>query len=112
MSTSDQDKAGSFSPFLVEEVVGDRRGGLDSVAAGLPDVAALAQMANEFFRALPGQAGQFGEAPSAVTVPGLAPQFGATPYSVPATPSADKLPSEADLQRFSGSGASGYQPEV
>jgi cysteine desulfurase/selenocysteine lyase len=112
MSTSDQDKAGSFSPFLVEEVVGNRRGGMDSVPAGLPDVAALAQMANEFFRALPGQAGQFGEAPSAVTVPGLAPQFGATPYSVPATPSADKFPSDADLQRLSGGGASAYQPEV
>jgi cysteine desulfurase / selenocysteine lyase len=108
MSTSDQDKAGIFSPLMTE----DAGGVLPPASAGLPDVTALAQMANEFFRALPGQAGQFGGAQSAVTVPSLAPQFGATPSSILAVPSADKLPSEADLQRLSGGGASSYQPEV
>ncbi|WP_158822747.1 family 2A encapsulin nanocompartment cargo protein cysteine desulfurase [Granulicella sp. S156] len=108
MSTSDQDKAGIFSPLMTE----DAGGALPPASAGLPDVTALAQMANEFFRALPGQAGQFGGAQSAVTVPSMAPQFGATPSSILAVPSADKLPSEADLQRLSGGGASSYQPEV
>jgi len=112
MSTSDQDKAGSFSPFLTEDSVGEVHGVPPSAPTGLPDVAALAQMANEFFRALPGQAGQFGGAQSAVIVPSLAPQFGATPSSIFAAPSADRLPSEADLQRLSGGGASSYQPEV
>jgi cysteine desulfurase/selenocysteine lyase len=112
MSTSDQDKAGRFSPLLTEDSVGEAPGVAPSAPTGLPDVAALAQMANEFFRALPGQAGQFGGAQSAVIVPSLAPQFGATPSSVFAAPSADRLPSEADLQRLSGGGASSYQPEV
>jgi cysteine desulfurase / selenocysteine lyase len=112
MSTSDQDKAGSFSPLLTENSVVNPRGVAPSPPAGLPDIAALAQMANEFFRALPGQAGQFGGAQSAVTMPSLAPQFGATPSSLLAVPSADKLPSEADLQRLSGGGASSYQPEA
>src|SRR5579859_6851821 len=103
MSTSDQDKAGSFTPVMIEDAAGDLRG---SAPAGLPDVAALAQMANEFFRSTPGQAGpfggnQFGGAQSAVTLPSMAPQFGATPSSF-APPSTERLPSEADLQKFSG----------
>ena len=110
MSTSDQDKAGSFSPLMIEDAVGAGHGTLPFAPAGIPDAAALTQMANEFFRALPGQAGQFGGAQSAVTLPSMAPQFGATPSSF-AAPSADRLPSEADLQRLSG-GSPSYQPEV
>jgi cysteine desulfurase/selenocysteine lyase len=112
MSTSDQDKAGSFSPLMIEDAVGDVPDVRSSAPAGLPDVAALAQIANEFFRAVPGQAGQFGGAQSAVTVPSMAPQFGATPSSMFAAPSADRLPSEADVQRLSGGGASSYHPEL
>ncbi|WP_317890474.1 family 2A encapsulin nanocompartment cargo protein cysteine desulfurase [Granulicella aggregans] len=107
MSTSDQDKAGSFSPVMIEDVAGGE------LPAGLPDVAALAQMANEFFRSAPGQAGpfggnQFGGAQSAVTLPSMAPQFGATPSSF-APPSAERLPSEADVQRLSGSAPSAFE---
>jgi cysteine desulfurase/selenocysteine lyase len=112
MSTSDQDKAGSFSPLLTEDSVGGVRGVVPSAPAGLPDVAALAQIANEFFRALPGQAGQFGGAQSAVTVPSLAPQFGGAPSSMLAAPSAERLLSEAELQRLPGGVASSFQPEV
>ncbi|NYF79912.1 family 2A encapsulin nanocompartment cargo protein cysteine desulfurase [Granulicella arctica] len=112
MSTSNLGNASSFSPRLTENVVEDARGAATSSAAGLPDVTALAQMANEFFRALPGQVGQFGGAQSAVTMPSLAPQFGATASSLSTFPSMDKLPSEAGLQRFSGAGAHSYQPEV
>jgi cysteine desulfurase/selenocysteine lyase len=57
MSTSDQDKAGSFSPFLAEDSVGDVRDVVPSTPAGLPDVAALAQMANEFFVRCPDRRG-------------------------------------------------------
>ena len=112
MSTSDLDKTGIVSPLMTESSAGDAGGVMPPASPGLPDVAALAQMANEFFRALPGQVGQFGGAQSAVTVPSMAPQFGTTPSSILAVPSADKLPSEADLQRLSGGGASSYQPEV
>lgn len=86
MSTSDP----RFTENLMEGVSG----------AGLPDVAALTQLANEFFRALPGQAGQFTGAQTAVTVPSLAPQYGGV---APSAPSMDKLSSEADVQRLSGS---------
>jgi len=118
MSTSDLDKAGSSSPLLTDNSIGDARSLLPSAPAGLPEVAALAQMANEFFRALPGapefpgQATQFGGAQSAATVPSMAPQFGAPPSSMVAAPSADRLPSEADLQRLSGGGTASHQPEV
>ncbi|MEO6815114.1 MAG: family 2A encapsulin nanocompartment cargo protein cysteine desulfurase [Edaphobacter sp.] len=73
----------------------------------LPDVASLTQMANEFFRALPGQ----------TTAPALVqpspdvqpmrpdfetrlPQFGAPAPSATSLPSMDKIPSEAEAQRF------------
>jgi len=113
MSTSDQDKAVSFSPVIIEDAVGALRG---SAPPGLPDVAALAQMANEFFRSAPGQAGpfggnQFGGVQSAVTLPSMAPQFGATPSSF-APPSAERLPSKADVQRLSGSGPSAFEPSL
>ncbi|MDR3734664.1 MAG: family 2A encapsulin nanocompartment cargo protein cysteine desulfurase [Acidobacteriaceae bacterium] len=82
-----------------------------AVGAALPDVAVLTQMANSFFRALPGQdvAGQ-----SVPASPGLPssfatalplsdshlPQFGAPAPSVPSLPSIDKLSSEADFARL------------
>jgi cysteine desulfurase/selenocysteine lyase len=99
MSTNDRDKAENLAPLLAEGATGDPRG-----AGGLPDVAALTQMANEFFRVFPGQASQFNGAQSAVTVPSLAPQFGATPSSLAAVPETEKLPSEADMQRLAGGG--------
>ena len=113
MSTSDQDKAGSFSPVMMESAVG---GLLPAAPSGLPDVAALTQMANEFFRSAPGQAGpfggnQFGGAQSAVTLPSMAPQFGATLSSF-APPSAERLPSEANVQRLSGSAPSAFEPSL
>jgi cysteine desulfurase/selenocysteine lyase len=113
MSTSDQDKAGSFSPVMMEDAVG----GLPPVVpAGLPDLAALAQMANEFFRSSPGQAApfgsnQFGGAQSAVTLPSMAPQFGTTPSSF-APPSSERLPGEADVQRLPGSAPAAFEPSL
>ena len=104
MSTSDRGRVESLAPFS-EDIAVDPRG-----AAGLPDVAALTQMANEFFRALPGQASQFGGAQSAVTVPSFAPQFGATPSSVAAIPEAEKFPSEADALRLAGDGGASSMP--
>jgi cysteine desulfurase / selenocysteine lyase len=85
----------------------------DPVGAA-PDVAAIAQLANDFFRALPGQS-----ASQAVVQPGLAavapepaaygpafetrlPQFGAPLPSIPAIPSAARMPSEAEAQRLAG----------
>jgi len=83
-----------------------------AVGAVVPDVATLTRMANEFFRALPNQAvnaGDFSTAGMAVpaTIPGTEmrqPQFGAAVPSVPALPSLDKIPSEADVARLVGSG--------
>jgi cysteine desulfurase/selenocysteine lyase len=116
MSTSNPENAGGLSPLVIQDAIGDVRS-----AAGLPDVAALAQMANEFFRSAPGQASPFGGnqpggnqcggAPSAVTLPSMAPQFGATPSSF-APPSAERLPSEADVQRLSGSAPSAFEPSL
>jgi len=93
---------------MIADVAEDARGALPSAPAGAPDVAALAQMANEFFRALPGQTGQFSGAQSAVTLPSMAPQFGATPASMTAAPYTDRLPSEANVQQMPSS----FQPEL
>jgi cysteine desulfurase/selenocysteine lyase len=106
MSTSDRDNIGNAGES-------HRLNRIDAMdvpsAGGLPDVAAIARLANEFFRALPGEsasplAGQSGlEMPPAV--PGVEtrlPQFGAPLPSIPAQPSADRLPSEADAQRLAG----------
>jgi cysteine desulfurase / selenocysteine lyase len=107
MSTSDQGKTEAVAPRRPDSVADAPQG-----APGLPDVTVLAQMANEFFRALPGQAWQFGGA-SAATMPSLAPQFGATPSSVMAVPEAGKLPNEADAQRMAGrESLSSMRPEV
>ena len=79
-------------------------------AAGLPDQTMLTQWANAFFRAMPGQspAVPWSSEPvaSAASLPGpglaagLA-QFGAPVPGLPAPPSVDKVPSEAELQRLS-----------
>jgi cysteine desulfurase/selenocysteine lyase len=107
----------SSSHLMNEDAVGDLRGVLPSAPAGVPDVAALAQMATDFFRSAPGQAGpfggnQFGGAQSAVTVPSMAPQFGATPSSMFSAPAAEKLLSEAGMQRLSGGDPSPFEPSL
>ena len=108
MNTSDQGKAEAVAPLRPDGI-----SDAPQSALGLPDVTVLAQMANEFFRALPGQASQFGGAPSAATMPSLAPQFGAMPSSVMAIPDAEKLPNEADAQRTAGrEGSSSMWPEM
>lgn len=101
MSTSEQNRI----THLVSAEEG--RTEAESVTArGLPDVASLTQLANEFFRALPGQAPL-----PAATQPSpdmrqirpdfetRLPQFGAPPPSMPSLPSIDKLPGEAETQR-------------
>ncbi len=110
MNTSEQNKAANAS--LRSSEIQD--------SGAMPDVAMLTQMANEFFRALPGQASSPVAAqpvPAAFvpavrsSVPSLAsapnfdtrlPQFGAAAPGIPALPSIDKLPSEADAQRLAG----------
>jgi cysteine desulfurase/selenocysteine lyase len=86
--------------------------GIELPSAGSPfDVAAISQLANEFFRALPGQPSTLplrsDTSASALdpTAPGLEtrlPQFGAPAPSIPASPSTNRVPSEAELQRLSG----------
>jgi cysteine desulfurase/selenocysteine lyase len=101
-----------------------------AVGAVFPDVATLTQMANEFFRALPNQAGtgvtgeslpgatSLSASPSVPNSPGLPssysaaipgtemrqPQFGVPVPSIPSLPSIDKIPSEADIARLAGAG--------
>jgi cysteine desulfurase/selenocysteine lyase len=101
-----------------------------AVAAVFPDVAALTQMANEFFRAQPNQAGTavtgspvpggpglpaspgVPGSPSfptsyAAAIPGTdmrQAQFGVAAPSIASLPSIDKVPSEADIARLAGAG--------
>ena len=101
-----------------------------AVGVVFPDVATLTQMANEFFRALPNQAGQRFTGASApaspepsvspggpgspgfpasysAAIPGTEmrqPQFGVPAPSMPSLPSVDKIPSEADIARLAGAG--------
>jgi len=101
-----------------------------AAGAAFPDVATLTRMANEFFRALPNQAGQGPTGPSLSEAHGLSaspsvpgspsfpaaysaaipgtemrqPQFGVPAPSVPSLPSIDKVPSEADIARLAGGG--------
>jgi cysteine desulfurase/selenocysteine lyase len=85
-------------------------------AGALPDVAAIAQLANEYFRAVPGQSSPTAvqpafEAPAAVPAfETRLPQFGPPSPSIPALPAADKLPSEADAQRLMGSSSEPREP--
>ncbi|MBB5062791.1 family 2A encapsulin nanocompartment cargo protein cysteine desulfurase [Granulicella mallensis] len=103
MSTSERDQIGNAgdSP-RANEMNGPSMG-------ALPDISAIAQLANEFFRALPGQASSPLAAASAPEMPVVAPslgtgmpQFGAPLPSLPAMPAVDKLPSEADASRLAG----------
>ncbi len=76
-------------------------------AGALPDIAAMTQLANEFFRALPGPslpAAVPGSAiPMTAPVPGSQhPQFGAALPSMPAVPSINRLPGETAVHRLSG----------
>jgi cysteine desulfurase / selenocysteine lyase len=91
-----------------------------AASAALPDVAALTQMANAFFRALPGQeftgAGSSlqssnplmtGAIPAGIPFSSShLPQFGVPAPSLPSLPSLDKVPNEADLARLAGSSSS------
>jgi len=109
-----------------------------AVGVVFPDVATLTQMANEFFRALPNQAGQRFTGASApaspepsvspggpgspgfpasysAAIPGTEmrqPQFGVPAPSMPSLPSVDKIPSEADIARLAGAGLPSFPSEV
>ncbi len=103
MSTSEQNRIASLSS--AEEAHAQESSG---AARGLlPDVASLTQMANEFFRALPGQTSAPAPVQSSPNVQPIGsnfetrlPQFGTPAPSMPSLPSMDKLPSEAEMQRF------------
>lgn len=103
MSTSEQNKIGNFRPD--DEMPMDANNLV--FAERLPDVASLTQLANEFFRALPGSASAPMAALPLPNVPPAAPsfetrlpQFGVAAPSMPSLPSADKFPSEAEIQRL------------
>jgi cysteine desulfurase / selenocysteine lyase len=119
MSTNDQDQAGNYASRLGDGAsAGNASAGnvpfVESTVpsvADFPDVAALARLANEFFRALPGQPLLPGVSPDSVqpffaTPPPVAnfetrlPQFGAPAPSMPSLPSADKLPDQAMAREF------------
>jgi cysteine desulfurase / selenocysteine lyase len=110
MSTSERENAGRFELPVTEDA---STGAVPSIAGiALPDVAVMAQMANEFFRALPGQS--FASVPAQPSIDAFrstltgveipSPQYGAPVPSIPSMPSPDKLPNEAELQRLSGAG--------
>jgi cysteine desulfurase/selenocysteine lyase len=93
MSTNNPIKPGSAGDFGAGRVPGQQE------AAAFFDAESIAQMANEFFRALPGGIAQLGGAQSAVTLPSMAPQYGGTGRSMPALPGMERLPGEGDWQR-------------
>jgi cysteine desulfurase / selenocysteine lyase len=69
-----------------------------AVSTALPDVAALTQMANAFFRALPGQ--EVAPVPGAVEITDShLPQFGYPAPSVPSPASVDRLPIATEVTR-------------
>jgi len=77
-------------------------------AGSLPDIATMTQLANDFFRALPGPSSLPVAVQPGTTMPVAAPsfgsqlpQFGAPLPSMPAVPSIDRFPSEADAHRLS-----------
>jgi cysteine desulfurase / selenocysteine lyase len=76
-------------------------------AGSLADLAVMTQLANEFFRALPGSAPLPTPVQSGATMPvappsfaGQAPQYGGTLPSMPVVPSIDRLLSEGDADRL------------
>jgi cysteine desulfurase/selenocysteine lyase len=86
-----------------------------AVAAALPDVAAMTQMANAFFRALPGQEFAGAAAPQMPGMPAAfsaelpmseshPPQFGMPGPGLPSMPSMNKIPNEADVAQLAGGG--------
>jgi cysteine desulfurase / selenocysteine lyase len=92
MSTSDQDQAAGFADPMKTDL-----------PAGLPDVATLSRMANEFFRAQPEQTSSAIAAPYSPDAQDLTPtfetrlpEFGMPLPSVPAIPSAGHIPLTAD----------------
>ena len=113
MSTSDQDRATDFSttgfptgfddalkPALPVEQT--------TVAGSLPDVTTLARMANEFFRAQPGQGFPTTVAPAMPGAQELTPnfetrlpEFGMPLPSMPAVPSAGAIPIAPDVTGLS-----------
>jgi cysteine desulfurase/selenocysteine lyase len=101
MSTSEQSKVES----QVEALRVNEFGG--APAGALPNVAAITRMANELFRALPGQAPSLAPLHSGLeegtqepAFETRLPQFGAPLPSIPAGASADKIPGEAEIQRL------------
>jgi cysteine desulfurase/selenocysteine lyase len=102
MSTSEQNRTGGLS--LGDEV--QAKEGSDASKGLLPDVATLTQLANEFFRAQPGQTPMPVAAQPSLTMPQGAPdfetrlpQFGAPVPSLPLSPPMDRFSSETDSQR-------------
>jgi cysteine desulfurase/selenocysteine lyase len=80
MSTSDQDRASSADRMQTD------------LPAGLPDVAMLTRMANEFFRAQPEQAASAPDMPSMPAFETRLPEMGMPLPSVPAIPSSGQMP--------------------
>lgn len=83
------------------------------LSGSLPDLAAMTQLANEFFRAMPGRSSLPAAVPSGlptgsampIAAPSLTtqlPQVGAALSSMPAVPSIGRFPSEADAHRIAG----------
>src|ERR1700722_16640526 len=103
MSTSDQDQAAGFADRLPALPVHET-----SLVGLLPDVAMLSRMANEFFRAQPGQGSPTTVAPLMPNAQELPPsfetrlpQFGMPLPSVPAMPSAGSVPVATDVSGLS-----------
>jgi cysteine desulfurase / selenocysteine lyase len=103
MSTSDQDQTAGFAERLPALPVDET-----SLVGLLPDVAMLSRMANEFFRAQPGQGSPTTVAPLMPNAQELTPtfetrlpQFGMPLPSVPAIPSAGKVPVALDVSGLS-----------
>jgi cysteine desulfurase / selenocysteine lyase len=103
MSTSDQDQAAGFAERLPALPVDET-----SLVGLLPDVGMLSRIANEFFRAQPGQGSPSTVAPLIPNAQELTPtfetrlpQFGMPLPSVPAIPSAGKVPVALDVSELS-----------
>jgi len=113
MTTNDRSgEAWSFNEAVQPVAVSEQ----GARAAYLPDVATFTQMANEFFKALPLQGASPDQTPADPRdVPSFEtrlPQFGAPASGLPTIPSANTLPTEADLQKaMSGAVSSGLYDE-